>query len=143
MFNILRWVIFVMGKIAYSIIGGGWRAEFYLRIAKLVPERFTVTCICIRNEETAMKIAEKFDVKIVKTIDELKAIPCDFIVNCINKNDMSDISFELAEEGFAVLAETPACVNKEQVKEYKPEYKIQVAEQFHLKPMYQAIKKVI
>ncbi len=136
-----------MKKIVYSIIGGGWRSEFYLRIAVLIPEKFSVACICIRNKERAKEIAKKFDVKIVETIDELKSIPCDFIVNCINKSDISDLSFELAKEGYAVLAETPACVDKEHadslLKSYNEKYKIQVAEQLHLKPMYQAIKRII
>ncbi len=136
-----------MSRITYSIIGAGWRSEFYLRIAKLIPDKFCVACICTRNEERAKEIAKRFDVKIVRTIDELKTIPCDFIVNCINKNDISELSFKLAEEGFAVLAETPACVSREHadclLKRYKDNYKIQVAEQFHLKPMYQAIKRII
>lgn len=132
-----------MGKITYSIIGGGWRAEFYLRIAKLVPEKFSVACILVRNKETAKLISEKYDVKIVNALKELKETPVDFIVNCINKDDITALSFALAEEGFPVLMETPACVDKEQIKNYKSSYKIQVAEQFHLKPMYQAIKSII
>ena len=35
--------------INFVIIGGGWRAEFYLRIAQLLPDRFNVTAICVRN----------------------------------------------------------------------------------------------
>lgn len=136
-----------MDKITYSVIGGGWRSEFYLRIAKLIPERFFVSCICVRNKKRAKEISERFDVKIAETVDELKTYPCDFIVNCINKNDISDLSFKLADDGYAVLAETPACINPEHAeslrKKFKKEYKIQIAEQFHLKPMYQAIKNVI
>ena len=29
-----------MGKIRYGVIGSGWRAEFYIRIAKAVPDKF-------------------------------------------------------------------------------------------------------
>lgn len=28
--------------IKYGIIGAGWRSEFYLRIASLIPEKFSV-----------------------------------------------------------------------------------------------------
>ena len=84
---------------------------------------------------------------VVDTIDKLKEIPCDFIVNCINKDDISKLSLSLAAEGYAVLAETPACTSDEQaknlIKNFNPKYKIQIAEQFHLKPMYQAIKRII
>lgn len=136
-----------MNKITYSIIGGGWRAEFYLRIAALAPEYFSVSYICVRNKERAKEISKKFNVTVVDTIDKLKEIPCDFIVNCINKDDISKLSLSLAAEGYAVLAETPACTSAEQAKnlirDFNPEYKIQIAEQFHLKPMYQAIKKII
>ena len=136
-----------MNKITYSIIGGGWRAEFYLRIAALIPEYFSVSCICVRNKECAKEISKKFDVTVVDTIDKLKEIPCDFIVNCINKDDISKLSLSLAAEGYAVLAETPACTSDEQAKNlikiFNPKYKIQIAEQFHLKPMYQTIKKII
>ena len=37
--------------IKFGIIGAGWRSEFYLRIAMLVPEIFSVSGIYIRNPE--------------------------------------------------------------------------------------------
>lgn len=136
-----------MNKITYSIIGGGWRAEFYLRIAALFPEYFAVACICVRNKERAKEISKKFNVTVVDTIDKLKETHYDFIVNCINKDDISELTLSLAAEGYAVLSETPACTSTKQAKglieKFNPKYKIQIAEQFHLKPMYQAIKKII
>ena len=35
--------------IRYAVIGAGWRSEFYLRIAALMPEKFEVSGIYIRN----------------------------------------------------------------------------------------------
>lgn len=36
-----------MEKIRYGLIGSGWRAEFYIRIAKAVPEKFDLTAVLI------------------------------------------------------------------------------------------------
>ena len=64
----------------FIIIGGGWRAEFYLRIAKALPDLFRVSAICVRNKERAEYISEKFDVKVVSTIEDALKSPFDFIV---------------------------------------------------------------
>lgn len=128
-----------MSKIKFSIIGGGWRSEFYLRIAKLLPDAFEVAAVCIRNEIKAREIREKYNYNIVKSIDEILAIPCDFIVNCTNKEDISSISIELAKKGLPVLSETPAT----EQPDYNSSLKIQVAEQYHLLPMNVALQKII
>ena len=36
-----------MGRIKYALIGSGWRAEFYIRIAKMIPERFELTAVLV------------------------------------------------------------------------------------------------
>lgn len=122
--------------INYCIIGGGWRAEFYIRIAKTLSELFSVKAVCIRNPQTAERIEKQYGVNVVASIEEVLKFDCDFIVNCINKEDISDLSFKLCDYGYAVLQETPAV----SVVKEKSDYKLQVAEQFHFKPMYQAIK---
>ena len=126
--------------INFVIIGGGWRAEFYLRIAKAIPEKFHVSAICVRNPGRRQYITEKFNVKALNSIEECLQEPFDFIVNCINKEDISDLSVELADMGYYVLSETPVIKKPEQGHCYE---KIQVAEQFHLKGTYQALKKII
>lgn len=126
--------------INYIVIGGGWRAEFYLRIAGAMPDMFNVSAICVRNPERAKYLSEKFNVKVVKTVEEALQESFDFIVNCINKENIADLSVELADKGYYVLSETPI------MKAPKPGHcydRIQVAEQFHLKGTYQAIKKII
>ena len=126
--------------INFVIIGGGWRAEFYLRIAKALPERFHVSGICVRNPERRQYIAEKFNVKVLSSIEECLQEPFDFIVNCINIEDISDLCVVLADRGYYVLSETPVILAPVAGHCYE---KIQVAEQFHLKGTYQALKKII
>ena len=126
--------------ISLIIIGGGWRVEFYLRIAKAIPEKFHISAICVRNSERRQYIAEKFNVKVFSSLEESLQEPFDFIVNCINKEDISDLSVELADRGYYVLSETPVIKKPKRGHCYE---KIQVAEQFHLKWTYQALKKII
>ena len=40
-----------MDKIRFGLIGSGWRAEFYIRIAKALPERFDLAAVMIRDQE--------------------------------------------------------------------------------------------
>lgn len=69
--------------IKYGIIGAGWRAEFYLRIANLVPEKFSVSGIYIRNPEKREEFSKKYNVPIFDNLDDLLNTNFDFIVSCV------------------------------------------------------------
>jgi len=122
--------------IKFGIIGSGWRSEFYLRIAKLVPEKFFVSGIYIRNENKRVAFAQKYDVSIFDNLEALLNTDFDFIVSCVSKESIAETAQFLANKGISVLTETP--VNTSGL-----EGKIQVAEQFHLMPRNQAYKKII
>lgn len=126
--------------IKFVIAGGGWRSEFYLRIAQALPEEFFVSGIYIRNDAKRAYIEQKYNVKTVSTLDELLKEDFDFIVNCISYSAVSDLSVDLADKGCFVLSETPALKAPTPSHSYD---KIQVAEQYHQKGTYQAIKKLI
>lgn len=126
--------------ITFAIIGGGWRSEFYLRIAKALPEIFSVAGVFVRREEQRNYIAEKYAVKTFADINELLTESFDFIVNCVSYAKVTDLSIELADKGFFVLSETPALKAPEGLHAYE---RIQVAEQYHQKGTYQAIKSII
>ena len=54
--------------IRYGIIGAGWRSEFYLRIAELLPKEFSLSGIYIRNSEKQKEFADKYiDLLQIKT----------------------------------------------------------------------------
>ena len=48
-----------MKKIRFGLIGSGWRAEFYIRIAKMLPEQFELTGVLIRDKRKGKYIFQK------------------------------------------------------------------------------------
>ena len=123
--------------IKFAIIGAGWRSEFYLRIAELLPKDFKVSAIFIRNEKKAQEFKEKYDVFVVTALEDMLKTDFDFIVNCVNKDNIIPTINELCKRGYAVLSETPIC------QEVNDKFKVQVAEQFHFQPNNVALKKLI
>lgn len=122
--------------IKYAIIGAGWRSEFYLKIAALLPNEFSVSGIYIRNSEKQKEFAKKYNVKICGTPDGLLKTDFDFIVSCVNKDGISDMIKTLTALDIPVLTETP-------VTDGTLGGRVQVAEQFHFMPRNQAYKKII
>ncbi len=130
-----------------GVVGAGWRAEFYLRIAALVPEKFEVTGIFVRNPDARHKIADTYSVKVCESLDELLDTGCDFVVSCVGSKSILDMAATLAEHGMPVLTETPAGTDLDMIRamreKLQPDWKIQVAEQFHLQPRHSALQAVV
>ena len=74
-----------MSKIRFGLIGSGWRAEFYIRIAKALPEMFDLAAVMIRSKEKGEAFSAKFSVKVVNTLDELVEKEPEFVVMAIKR----------------------------------------------------------
>ena len=133
--------------IKYGIVGAGWRSEFYLRIADLLPDTFKVSGIYIRNKQKRKEFGSKYNVNICSTIEELLKTDFDFTVSCVNKTGICDTVRELADKNIPLLTETPIGTSLKEIDnflgEIKPDWRVQVAEQFHFQPRNAAIKRVI
>ncbi len=137
-----------MKKIRYALIGSGWRAEFYIRLAKLVPDRFELTGVLIRDPEKGAGFARRFQVKTVSSLQELLTDQPDFVVLSIRRGYVTDYLLRLFKERIPVLTETPPGENEEDLRklwsafmEFAP--KVQVAEQYFLQPLYASWLKVL
>lgn len=133
--------------IKYGIVGAGWRSEFYLRIAALMPDSFKVSGIYIRNTQKQKEFASKYNVNICSSLEELLKTDYDFIVSCVNKTGICDTVRELAGKNIPLLTETPIGTSLKEIDDFlyeiKPDWRVQVAEQFHFMPRNAAIKRVI
>lgn len=133
----------INNRIIYGIVGSGWRAEFYLRIAKELPDKFEVCGLVTRSEEKGIRLKNMFGIKIYNSIDELiKFSNPNFVVVSVSGQAASTVTTELIKKNIAVLSETPPAADIDELialnKLVKQGGKIQVAEQYHLQPMHAA-----
>ncbi len=136
------------GKCVFGIIGSGWRAEFYMRIAQALPELFEVCGVVSSSEEKRISIHSKYGYRAYSTREELlSSNRPDFIVVSVNGSVACDVTAQLLFEGIPVLVETPPAKDLNGLKQLNrlavSGSKIQVAEQYWLQPMYQAALSVI
>ncbi len=129
----------------FSIIGGsGFRAQYYLRISKALPDLFQVTGMVVRNEEKAKEMEKQWNIPTYPTLAALldKETP-DFVVVSANPQACATYILELAKHQIPALAETPPAPDfaglimlHEKLTEKGA--KVQVAEQYHFHPIQQA-----
>ena len=55
--------------ISFGIIGGGWRAEFFFRIAQAMPERFRITGCLARTESTRARVKADWNIPVFEDLD--------------------------------------------------------------------------
>jgi hypothetical protein len=134
----------MMAKTArFSIIGGGFRTQAYLRIAREMPEQFHVSGMVVRDEEKGQVIERDWKVKTYRTLEELlEKEQQDFFVVSVARSVCPDFLFILAERGIPALTETPPAADLEGLLKLQEltlrGARIQVAEQYHDQPLHAA-----
>lgn len=135
--------------INFAIVGGGWRSNTYLTIAKLLPNIFKICGIVVRNAEKGSLIEKTWNIKTYQTIEELLKVDFpEFIVVAVSWNAAPEIVKNLIEHKIPILSETPPAPDLKSLKELyslvkNKNIKYQVAEQYHLQPLHAARIKII
>ena len=125
----------------FAIVGSGWRAAFYLRVAAALPERFEVSGLLSRDVARRAAVGDAFGVQTPETLDDLLATSPDFVVVSTPWPVTQDLLHELAGRGVPVLAETPPAPDDAGLRRLAPlamSGRIQVAEQYQFQPMHAA-----
>lgn len=132
-----------MQPIQFAIVGGGWRAEFYLRIAKALPDRFQIVGMVVRDADKGRAIEQRWGVSTYRSIsDLLAAAKPHFVVACVSWDSNPGVCRELAERDLPILSETPpardVALMKELCQLVAQGARIQVAEQYIYQPHHAA-----
>lgn len=91
-----------------GVVGSGWRAEFFLRAAALMPDRFRTVGVVSRTAERGAEVTARWGAPTFRTVAELLAAERpDFVVVAVPWAQTPVVTAELVDAGVAVLAETP------------------------------------
>lgn len=128
---------------SFGLIGGGWRSEFFLRIARDLPGQFPVAGVVIRDGEKRSRLAAAWQVPVFATVEELlsQGKPAFVVTSVPWVANLPLIEF-LASQNIPVLSETPIAPELPDLcKVYgmvQAGARIQVAEQYLFQPMHAA-----
>ena len=134
--------------VRFAIVGGGWRTEAFLRVARELPDRFTVAGMQVRREERGRELEKQFGVQTFRTLDELlEDANFDFALVSVPWEVCPVLIAELAGRNVAVLSETPPAPDVEGLDSLlelaRNGSKIQVAEQYWCQPLHAARLEVV
>jgi predicted dehydrogenase len=136
-----------MRPIEFGIVGAGWRSEFYLRIARALPERFRITGVVVRNPEKREPFEKAWGVRVCADPDELLRTSPSFVVTSVSWASNPVLLKELSERGMPTLSETPPAPDLQGLREVsaltRKGARIQVAEQYWAQPHHQACSALI
>ena len=130
--------------VRFMIVGSGWRAMYYARIAKALPD-FELTAMLCRREEKKQKM-EQEGIPAFLTREECLNTKPDFAVIAVDKPHMSETAAEWSKI-LPVLMETPAGTDLKEIallaKAEQEGGKIAVAEQYRCYATHIAGKRLL
>jgi predicted dehydrogenase len=130
-------------KIVFGIVGRGWRSEFFLRIARELPDRFEISGLVARDAEGGRAIEQRWGIPTFRDVAALaEATNPEFVVVSVPREAAPDVIEELTRLGLPALTETPPAVDVESLLRVhrltEEGALVQVAEQYHLSPLLRA-----
>ncbi len=132
----------------FGIVGKGWRAEFFVRLAALMPDKLTLIGAAVRRPESVARIGERWRVPVYLSPAELavKQRP-DFVITSVPWPVTPVATAALVDAGVRVLAETPPAPDEQGLRELWAKVgerrMVQVAEQYLLMPAHAARLEIV
>jgi predicted dehydrogenase len=128
--------------IRFAMIGSGWRSEFFLRIARALPERFQISAVLVRDPSKHAAFEARWNVPAFSTLEQVLNSSPSFIVVSVPREVAPDCLEQLTTHNMPALCETPPAADLEGLirlhRLTEKGARIQVAEQYAFQPMHAA-----
>ncbi|MGW4464916.1 Gfo/Idh/MocA family protein [Micromonospora sp. NPDC004704] len=127
----------------FGLVGSGWRSLFFLRLARLLPDRLRVTGVVTRTGQRGDEVTAEWGVPTFRsTADLLAHGRPDFVIVSVPWAVTPEATRELVTAGVPVLAETPPAPDLDGLRSLWSDVGasglVQVAEQYLLMPGHAA-----
>lgn len=126
----------------FVLCGTGWRAEFFMRIAKALPEQFAISAIYTRREDKALELTGQGYNTTTKLETALSFDHEAVIVASGNEGFLSLLKFLDARHETILSETTFLALSEEELREVE-KIKGFALEQYWHNPLYASIKKVL
>jgi predicted dehydrogenase len=125
----------------FAVIGTGWRAQYFLRLAGLLPDRFEVVGVVGRSRESAERVGGRWNARPFTSLTEMVAAGRpEFVVTALPWGVAPGVAEAVVEIGLPVLSETPPAPDLDGLRalwrSVGASGLVQVAEQYHLMPSH-------
>ena len=131
-----------MKPLSFVIVGSGWRAMFYVRIALRYPQCFKLRYLLCRTKEKAERIHKEYGIPVTTDIEMCERACPDFVVVAVDRDSKFAVTKQWLEKGCAVLSETPAAETVDKLEELwalsRRGARLQIAEQYIRYPLIAA-----
>jgi predicted dehydrogenase len=130
-------------SVHFGVVGSGWRALFFMRVAQALPERFHVSGVVTRTPERAEEVRTGWGVNAYSRLEDLlKADRPDFLVLSVPRSVVVEWVERLVAANVAVLCETPPAEDLDGLRRVTElvarRGRVQVAEQYQYQPLHAA-----
>jgi predicted dehydrogenase len=127
-----------------AVVGAaGWRADFFLRLSRLLPDDVQLVGVVSRRPEAARQVSEKYGTVGFSSVSEmLDAARPDLVISSVAWEANPDVVVECVAAGAKVLCETPPAPDEEGLyrlwAQVGASRAVSVAEQYLLLPGHAA-----
>jgi len=126
-----------------AVVGAGWRAEYILRVAAALGDRFEIAGLVVRDRAEAERMRQAWGAPVFASLDELHAHRRpDFTVLSVTREAAPELIVHSVRAGVPVLTETPPADTLDDLtalfRAVGADAPVQVAEQYHLQPLIAA-----
>ena len=127
--------------VTIGLIGAGWRAQYFLRIARELPQRFVIARVLVRTEASASSVAHTWSLPTTTSLADFLTGHYDYVIVSTPWSVVPELIEALVDAEIPVLSETPPAPDVAALHSLWGRVggaPVQVAEQYFLQPHHAA-----
>lgn len=94
--------------VTFAMVGSGWRADFFMKLARLLPGHLLPVAVAVRRAESVDAVGRRWEIPAYLDVEEgIQRHRPDFVITSVPPEVTSVVLESIVATGTPVLAETP------------------------------------